>query len=72
VPSVAFDQQWDIDINASTVEESGIKPNCWGSTTFNKVGLSSFSITKLSAIFDKVDVKEIDVTPSLDPGQYGL
>jgi hypothetical protein len=28
VPSVAFDQQWDIDINASTVEESGIKPNC--------------------------------------------
>ena len=59
MPSVEFDQQWNIDIRASIVEEFGMKPNCWGSTTLNKVGLTSLSIITLSAIFDKVEVREI-------------
>ena len=40
------------------VHDSGINPNCLGSMTFNNLGFNSRWVTKSSAIFDSVDVKD--------------
>ena len=41
------------------VDDFGIKPNWHGSMMGNTTGFKAMSITKLSAIFHNVDVREI-------------
>ena len=57
VPSVARNQWWNIEISANG--RTGMKPNWPGSIWDNTTGFRAFSITKLSAIFDMVEVSEI-------------
>lgn len=58
-PSVARSQRWNIEISTNVVEEPGMKPNWLGLAWDSTTGCRAFSITKLSAIFDMVEVSEI-------------
>ena len=52
-------------MRAKVVHDPGMKPNCRGSIDFNNTGFSSCSMTKSSATFDRVEVKEIGLKPLL-------
>ena len=59
VPSVACNQRRNMEIRANVAEERGMKPYWQGSRAGNTTGFTDFSITKPSAIFDSVDVRDI-------------
>ena len=48
-----------MEMSANVVQESGIKPNWFGSIHSSIKGLSSRSITNLSATLDSVDVRDM-------------
>ena len=50
-----------MEMSANVVQESGIKPNWFGSIHSSVKGLSSRSITNPSATLDSVDVRDMGI-----------